>query len=219
MLFSVFRTIIVYLIVILAMRLMGKRQLGELQPAELVTTFLISNVASICIDEPDLPLLSSLAPIFLIAILEIFNSTLAWYHPRYAELLFGKPITVMRNGTVDQAALGRMRITVSDLAEALRGKDIFDPEQVAWAVIEPNGSLSVAPVPPQDQPPPMLPLLVDGQLYRDNLYAMGLDTTWLAQTLGARDVRRDQVLLLLYDGEKEFWITKKAAQNGRPKND
>ena len=89
MLASVFRTVIVYVAVITAMRLMGKRQLGELQPAELVTTFLISNVASICIDEPDLPLAASIVPIFLLTALEILNSTLAWFCPRYARLLFG----------------------------------------------------------------------------------------------------------------------------------
>ncbi|HRM26637.1 MAG TPA: hypothetical protein PKY16_01185 [Gemmiger qucibialis] len=74
MLASVLHTVIIYAVVIFAMRLMGKRQLGELQPSELVTTFMISNVASICIDEPDLPLLSSLVPILLIAALEILNS-------------------------------------------------------------------------------------------------------------------------------------------------
>ena len=90
MLASVFRTVIVYVAVITAMRLMGKRQLGELQPAELVTTFLISNVASICIDEPDLPLEASIVPIFLLTALEILNSTLAWFCPRYARLLFDR---------------------------------------------------------------------------------------------------------------------------------
>ena len=90
MLASVLHTVIIYAVVIFAMRLMGKRQLGELQPSELVTTFMISNVASICIDEPDLPLLSSLVPILLIAALEILNSTAAYYLPGYAALLFGE---------------------------------------------------------------------------------------------------------------------------------
>ena len=113
MLASVFRTVIVYVAVITAMRLMGKRQLGELQPAELVTTFLISNVASICIDEPDLPLAASIVPIFLLTALEILNSTLAWFCPRYARLLFGKPITVIVRGEIRQQALQELRITAS----------------------------------------------------------------------------------------------------------
>ena len=125
MISTVVRTVLVYCAVTVAMRLMGKRQLGELQPAELVTTLLISNVASICIDEPDLPLLASLVPIFLITALEILNSTLLWFSPAYAELLLGRPVTVIRNGKVQQDALAQLRITVSDLAEALRGRDFL----------------------------------------------------------------------------------------------
>lgn len=144
MISTVVRTVLVYCAVTVAMRLMGKRQLGELQPAELVTTLLISNVASICIDEPDLPLLASLVPIFLITALEILNSTLLWFSPAYAELLLGRPVTVIRNGKIQQDALARLRITVSDLAEALRGRDIFSPQEVYWGVVEPNGSISAA---------------------------------------------------------------------------
>ena len=132
MLASVLHTVIIYAVVIFAMRLMGKRQLGELQPSELVTTFMISNVASICIDEPDLPLLSSLVPILLIAALEILNSTAAYYLPGYAALLFGRPVTVIQDGQIRQDALRHLRMTPGDLMEALRGKDIFDPRQVVY---------------------------------------------------------------------------------------
>ena len=179
MLASVFRTVIVYVAVITAMRLMGKRQLGELQPAELVTTFLISNVASICIDEPDLPLAASIVPIFLLTALEILNSTLAWFCPRYARLLFGKPITVIVRGEIRQQALQELRITASDLAEALRGKDIFSPKDVYWGVIEPNGSITAAPMPQDGGEPPMLPLLIDKAVYKENLAFFGMDTAAL----------------------------------------
>ena len=136
MISSVVRTVLVYLAVVVAMRLMGKRQLGELQPSELVTTLLISNVASICIDEPDLPLSASLVPIFLITALEILNSTLVWFCPKYAQLLLGKPVTIIRNGEIQKNELAQLRITASDLAEALRGKDIFSPEDVYWGVVD-----------------------------------------------------------------------------------
>ena len=166
MISSVVRTVLVYLAVVVAMRLMGKRQLGELQPAELVTTLLISNVASICIDEPDLPLSASLVPIFLITALEILNSTLVWFCPKYAQLLLGKPVTIIRNGEILQDELAQLRITASDLAEALRGKDIFSPKDVYWGVIEPNGSITAAPMPQDGGEPPMLPLLIDKAVCR-----------------------------------------------------
>ena len=142
------RALVIYIVVIVAMRLMGKRQLAELQPSELVTTFLISNVASICIEEPELPILSSLVTILLISALEILNSTLAWYLPGYARLLFGKPVTVIRNGQIQESGLRHLRITPNDLAESLRGMEIFSPEEVLWGVVESNGTLSVARTPP-----------------------------------------------------------------------
>lgn len=214
MLSSVYRTVVVYIVVIVAMRLMGKRQLGELQPAELVTTFLISNVASICIDEPDLPLAASLVPIFLIAALEILNSTAAWFFPRYAQLLFGKPVTILRNGEIDQNALAHLRITPADLSEALRGKDIFTPEDVIWGVVEPNGSISAA-VREEGGPLPMLPLLIDRLAYKDNLQTFGLDETWLDETLKEKGLRRKDVMIYLYNGQDSLLVTKKTAHNGR----
>ena len=214
MLSSVYRTVVVYIVVIVAMRLMRKRQLGELQPAELVTTFLISNVASICIDEPDLPLAASVVPIFLIAALEILNSTAAWFFPRYAQLLFGKPVTVLRNGEIDQNALAHLRITAADLSEALRGKDIFTPEDVIWGVVEPNGSISAA-VREEGGPPPMLPLLIDKLAYKDNLQTFGLDESWLDRTLQEQGLRRGDVMIYLYNGQDSLLVTKKTAHNGR----
>lgn len=204
MLSALVRTLIVYIVVIAAMRFMGKRQLGELQASELVTALLISNVASICIEEPDLPLLASITPIMLIAALEVLNATAAWYFPRWRGTLFGRAITVIRDGVVDQKALARMRLSADDLAEALRGKGVFSPADVAWGVMEPNGSLSVARAPADGAAPPMLPLLVDRRLYRDNLTALGHDEAWLADFLAQQGVRRQDVLLLLYNGRQSY---------------
>ena len=214
MISSVVRTVLVYLAVVVAMRLMGKRQLGELQPAELVTTLLISNVASICIDEPDLPLSASLVPIFLITALEILNSTLVWFCPRYAQLLLGKPVTIIRNGEILQKELARLRITAADLAEALRGRDIFSPQEVYWGVVEPNGSITTAVMPAGDEDPPLLPLLIDRTVYRDNLAFFGLDETALDRMLETQNTSRRDVLLLLYNGEKTVLIPKKTAPEG-----
>lgn len=214
MISSVVRTVLVYLAVVVAMRLMGKRQLGELQPAELVTTLLISNVASICIDEPDLPLSASLVPIFLITALEILNSTLVWFCPRYAQLLLGKPVTIIRNGEILQKELARLRITAADLAEALRGRDIFSPQEVYWGVVEPNGSITTAVMPAGDEDAPLLPLLIDRTVYRDNLAFFGLDETALDRMLKTQNTSRRDVLLLLYNGEKTVLITKKTAPEG-----
>ena len=196
MLASVLHTVIIYAVVIFAMRLMGKRQLGELQPSELVTTFMISNVASICIDEPDLPLLSSLVPILLIA-----------------ALLFGRPVTVIQDGQIRQDALRHLRMTPGDLMEALRGKDIFDPRQVVWGVVEPSGSISAAQKVADDSP--LLPLLVDQEVYPENLAQLGRNEAWLDTDLARRGMRRAEVLAYLGNKESCVVIQKKTAQNGR----
>lgn len=209
MLIWILRTAIIYVVVILAMRLMGKRQLGELQPSELVTTFLISNVASICINEPDLPLVSSMVPIFLIASLEVLNSSAVWYSPRYATLLFGRPVTVIRNGQICQSALRRLRITAADLMEALRSQGLLTPEEVSWGVIEPNGTLSIASA--QEEESPMLPLLIDRQIYHENLEALSLTEKWVDEYLSEKGLHRNQVLLFLYDGDESL-IIKKASR-------
>ena len=187
--------------------------LGELQPSELVTTFMISNVASICIDEPDLPLLSSLVPILLIAALEILNSTAAYYLPGYAALLFGRPVTVIQDGQIRQDALRHLRMTPGDLMEALRGKDIFDPRQVVWGVVEPNGSISAAQKMADDSP--LLPLLVDQEVYPENLAQLGRNEAWLDTDLARRGMRRAEVLAYLGNKESCVVIQKKTAQNGR----
>ena len=140
----IFRTILIYLCVLFAMRLMGKRQLGELQPEELVSTILISNLASISIESEEVPVTASLIPLFLIAALELLGSILSFRSQRFFNLMSGRPKTVILNGEIDQNALRTLRLTAADLMEALRGKDVFDPRDVSYAVVETNGSLSVA---------------------------------------------------------------------------
>ena len=215
MISALFRTVAVYIAVVAALRLMGKRQLGELQPSELVTTLMVSNVASICIDEPDLPLFSSLGLILLLTVLEIFSSTLACLNPAYARLLFGKPVTVIRNGEIIQSALPQLRITAGDLLEALRGKDIFSPADVLWAVVEPNGHISTATRKPAEGSAPMLPLLVDDALFRENLAALHLDEQWVDTLLKERRLARRQVLLLLSNGKETLLVQKRTAHFGR----
>ena len=127
----IFRTILIYLCVLFAMRLMGKRQLGELQPEELVSTILISNLASISIESEDVPVTASLIPLFLIAALELLGSALSFRSQKFFNLLSGRPKTVILNGEIDQNALRTLRLTVADLMEALRGKDT-QPSPLCW---------------------------------------------------------------------------------------
>lgn len=137
------RAAIIYVLVIFAVRLMGKRTVGELKPHELVITILVSSVASIPLEDNSMPLSYSILPILLFASLEIIMASLSLKSLRFRNILQGRPIFVIRNGKLDEKKLKSMRFTVDDLVDALRQKDVFDISQVQDAIIETNGSISV----------------------------------------------------------------------------
>lgn len=216
------RTLFVYLTTIGAMRLMGKRQLGELQPSELVTTILISNLASISIEAPELPLTASLVPVLLIAALELLFSALSFRVGSIARLLAGKPMIIIRDGQVDKDTLRETRITMNDLLEALRAKDIFDFSEVAYAVVETNGSLSVCKawqyetatrqdlsLPRPAARKPKLPLVIDGRIAAENLSCCGKSEEWVTELLRQKKIPLARTLLLLSDDTEEYQLIEK----------
>lgn len=139
------RAIIIYVVIIIAVRLMGKRQVGELKPHELVITILISAIAVIPLEENSMPLANCLVPILLFVSLEIIMSVISMKSLWFRNLLQGRPIFIIRQGKLDQKKLKQLRLTMDDVVDALRQKDIFDISQVEDAVIETNGSMSVLP--------------------------------------------------------------------------
>lgn len=215
------RTVLIYLCVLFAMRLMGKRQLGELQPEELVSTILISNLASISIESEEVPVTASLIPLFLIAALELLGSILSFQSQKFFNLMSGRPKTVILDGQIDQNALRTLRLTTADLMEALRGKDVFDPRDVSYAVVETNGSLSVA-LRPEREPVTLsdlalkvqhgqatIPFVLDGQVLDDNLHWCGKDHAWLERTAQANTLLVEEILLLIGNDTEDYFLLKK----------
>ena len=222
--FLICRTILIYLCVLFAMRLMGKRQLGELQPEELVSTILISNLASISIESEEVPITASLIPLFLIAALELLGSMLSFRSQKFFNLMSGRPKTVILNGQIDQKALRMLRLTTADLMEALRGKDIFDPRDVSYAIIETNGTLSAA-LRPERQPATLadlhlaaqqtqatIPFVLDGQVLEDNLRTCGKDRAWLERTAQANTLLPEEILLLVGNDTEDYFLLKKESR-------
>lgn len=217
----IFRTILIYLCVLFAMRLMGKRQLGELQPEELVSTILISNLASISIESEEVPVTASLIPLFLIAALELLGSILSFRSQKFFNLMSGRPKTVILDGKIDQNALRTLRLTTADLMEALRGKNIFDPRDVSYAVVETNGNLSVALRPEKEtatlsdlslkaqRTQATIPFVLDGQVLEDNLQWCGKDRGWLEQTAQANTLLVEEILLLVGNDTEDYFLLKK----------
>ena len=223
--FLICRTILIYLCVLFAMRLMGKRQLGELQPEELVSTILISNLASISIESEEVPITASLIPLFLIAALELLGSMLSFRSQKFFNLMSGRPKTVILNGQIDQNALRMLRLTTADLMEALRGKDIFDPRDVSYAIIETNGTLSAA-LRPERQPATLadlhlaaqqtqatIPFVLDGQVLEDNLRSCGKDRAWLERTAQANTLLPEEILLLVGNDTEDYFLLKKESRS------
>ena len=215
------RTVLIYLCVLFAMRLMGKRQLCELQPEELVSTILISNLASISIESEEVPVTASLIPLFLIAALELLGSILSFQSQKFFNLMSGRPKTVILDGQIDQNALRTLRLKTADLMEALRGKDVFDPRDVSYAVVETNGSLSVA-LRPEREPATLsdlalkvqhgqatIPFVLDGQVLDDNLRWCGKDHAWLERTAQANTLLVEEILLLIGNDTEDYFLLKK----------
>ena len=220
----IFRTLLIYLCVLFAMRLMGKRQLGELQPEELVSTILISNLASISIESEEVPVTASLIPLFLIAALELLGSALSFRSQKFFNLMSGRPKTVILDGQIDQNALRTLRLTTADLLEALRGKNIFDPRDVSYAVVETNGSLSAALRPEKETATladlqlkvehshATIPFVLDGQVLEENLHWCGKDQDWLERTAQANTLLPEEILLLVGNETEDYFLLKKESR-------
>ena len=140
---TLIRTIVLYILAIFSIRIMGKRQIGELQPSDLVVTLLISQIISIPIQDTDIPLVNTLIPIFLLVGFEILSSIFNMKSIKFRSFMQGHPVVIINDGNLNQKLLKELRFTMDDLLEALRQKDIFDISQVQYAIVETNGQISV----------------------------------------------------------------------------
>ncbi len=201
------RTALVYVIIIIALRLMGKRQLGELQPSELVTTILISNIASLPIEDPNLPFVTSLIPIFLIASLELLCSSAQMRSRRFSRLVSGKSRVLIKNGVIDQRALGELRLGIEDLMEALRYKDVFDLNEVSLAIVETNGQLNVYTSEQGELPP--ISVIADGKLRTDAIETAGTSRDEVERAVKKLGCRLDEILLMQWQAGKPVVFVKK----------
>jgi uncharacterized membrane protein YcaP (DUF421 family) len=143
LLISAIRTIIIYVAIVIALRVMGKRQLGELRPSELVVALLIADLAAVPMQGTGIPLLHGLIPMLVLIALEIVSSVLMMKWPFLERLVSGNPVPVISDGKLDRIALKRLRLSVDDLMEALRQQNCFDVSEVDYAVAEPGGQITV----------------------------------------------------------------------------
>ena len=205
------RTLILYFAVIAAVRLMGTRQIGELDPSELVVTILVSDLAAVPMQDLGIPMVSGLIPIATLIVLEILLSFLALKSRFFRRLLNGQPAIIIRSGKLDIKKLRQMRLTTDEVIETLRKQNVSSVADVKYGVIEPDGSLSVVLKQPQQQVTAEmlgltpkdagLPLVVvsDGKLVNRSLQLLHLDPRDIENRLKNQSVALSDVFLMTLD--------------------
>ncbi|MBE6819254.1 MAG: DUF421 domain-containing protein [Ruminococcaceae bacterium] len=221
MIISVLRAVIIYLLIITALRFMGKRQIGELQPTELVVTILISEVASIPLEDTDSPLFAAFIPVIVIICLEVIISAMSLHSVRFRRLFSGRPIIVINDGELDQKALKSLRISVADLLDTLRLKGYFDLQEVKFAIVEMNGQISVMP---KESNAPLTPadvhiaagnkeipytVISDGKIINEHFDELGTDAAAIQKQLQINHLQLKDVLLMTADKSGNRHIVKK----------
>ena len=204
-----FRTVILYLLLIAGLRITGKRQIGELEPIELVLTMLLSDLASVPMQDFGIPLVNGIVPIVTLLSLSMLLSYGSLRSVRFRTLLCGEPTLIIRSGHILQDAMRRNRLTVDELMEELRCQGYADPSVVWYAILETNGQLSVLPK-AQEKPPTLaqlgqnptesgLPLVLisDGHVLEHNLTARGVDRNWLEKELGRQGCSDPSAVFLM----------------------
>ena len=221
MFLSYIRTVILYLVLILVVRLMGKRQIGQMEPSEFVVTMLLANLASIPMQDSAVPLYTGLIPLLTVLGVELILAMLSLKSISFRKLLCGKPVILIENGNILQQNLKKTRITLDELTGHLREKDVLDLRAVQYAILETNGNLSVFPFPkerpatageagikPRNQAFPVT-LISDGRLLRCNLSVAGKDEAWVRNWLKKKKANIKNTWLMTVDGEDQvIWYRK-----------
>lgn len=221
MLVTLVRALILYVLIIICMRIMGKRQLGELQPTELVITILLSEIAAIPMQDNALPLGNSIVAVLFLVALEIINSFIVLKSSKFRSILQGNSLVVIRDGVIDQKQLKRLRFTMDDLFDQLRQKDIFDISDVKYAIVETNGQLSVMLRPEKEtvtaemadivnESKGLLCMVInDGKFLKRSFNECNMNEEKINRILDSENIIIDEVLFMVADKEGNYTIVKK----------
>lgn len=220
MIITLIRTIVIYSIVVAVYRFMGKRQIGELQPGELVLAIMLSDLATAPISSVNTPLIIGIFPIVTLMTIEILISYFSQKSVKFRKLVSGSPSIIIENGKININELTSLRFSIDDLFEQLRSNGYMTVSDVAFAILETNGQLSVIP---SSQATPItlkdlnitssvtMPrnIIKDGELDENNLRKIGRDKNWLNNLLKSHNTSIEKTFLLTTDGHESFYIQKK----------
>lgn len=212
------RALILYILVIFSVRLMGKRQLGELQPSELVITILVSNIATLPLEDINIPLSVGITPILALVCFEVIMSWTTLKIPCLRKIVSGRPKIIISNGIIDRKVMRELRFSVDDLMTALRGNDIFSPDEVQFAIVETTGNMSVMKKASQEPPsrsdtgvpcscsdPPQI-IISDGRLMERAVSSVKLTSEKVGKILRKHNLKMNDVLIMTADSDGNYYI-------------
>ncbi len=217
MLITFFRAIVLYIIVLIVMRLMGKREIGQLQPFELAISIMIADLASLPMTETGVPISNGIIPILGLLVMHLVISMLNMKSTKIREIICGKPSILIFRGKIDEEVLKRERFTINELEERLRDNNIFNIGDVEYAVLETSGQVTVIPKPnkrpatpedfeiePQYEGIPY-DLVVDGKIMYKNLEKLGKNYVWLQKQTEKFGIKPEEALIVTIDGKNQFF--------------
>lgn len=221
MLINFFRSIILYIIVLVVMRLMGKREIGQLQPFELAIAIMIADLASIPMSDTGIPLSNGIVPILGLLVMHLLISLINLKSIRAREILCGKPRILVYRGKIQKDALIKERFTINELEERIRSQNISSLGDVEYAILETSGQISVIPKPNKRNTIPedfnIMPeyegipydLVIDGKIMSENLKKIGKNYFWLKKQVNKFNYNPEDALIVTYDGKGQIFCQKK----------
>ena len=221
MLITFFRAIVLYLIVLVVMRLMGKREIGQLQPFELAISIMIADLASIPMTEIGIPIFNGIVPILGLLVIHLIISLINLKSLKAREIICGKPSILIYRGKINEKELKKERFTINELEERLRGNNVVNLGDVEYAILETSGQVTVIQKPEKRNTIPedfnIVPeyegipydLVVDGKVMNKNLKAIGKNYNWLKKQVEKFDIKPEEALVVTIDGKGQIFCQKK----------
>lgn len=202
---TLLRTLILYIVIMVAMRIMGKRQVGDMQPSDLVVSLLISEIAAMPIDNIDRPIINGIIAVFLLVFLETALACISLKSGKLRRVVNGAPVIIINRGKVNRASLKRLRITTDELLETLRSQGFFDISTVQYAIIEPNGQLSVLE---KSGGSLAVPVICDGKMQTHFMESAGISKHEVNSALKKRGISAEDVFIMTLDVDGKAFIIK-----------
>lgn len=221
MLITFFRSIVLYIIVLIVMRLMGKREIGQLQPFELAISIMIADLATIPMTEIGIPIFNGIIPILGLLLMHLIISMINLKSLRGREIICGKPTILIYRGKIDEKALKKERFTINELQEKLRGNNIVNLGDVEYAILETSGEVTIIQKPEKRGTIPEdfnikpdyegIPydLVIDGKIMNKNLKSIGKNYSWLKKQVEKFGIKPEEALVVTIDGKGQIFCQKK----------